>query len=163
MAEFNNFLSSLNTSAIVITVTNPSNFSCSVNFALLTLDMIYYYKDNIRFMIFVCPSPVCTHLNVTNHMELHFFARDGTQKGKLGNDLTPTQYLEKANELVDPSLRNSYVEIRKKVENECKALSPEESEDQSEPLFGILYPSQIPKMEQEMNAVLKSTCPHLFD
>lgn len=97
---------------------------------------------------------------------MHFYASDGQHKAILTDGLAPEEYVEKANELVEPTLRKSYEDIRKKVESDCKGLR----QGERSLIFEVVQPEDLAELhgkmvirtEKKVEDLYMATCPHLF-
>lgn len=157
MSTFDDKLTSRNSSTIVLTQWYTPDALCSFKNLMMLMELVYSYKANINFMVAPCPSRICTRLSASSNNELHYFGRDGKLRAKLTGGLTANEYVEKANDLVDPSLHKSYVDIRKSIDDDCK---------DRESQIGKVYPAdleQIPAVVGVLKVAYKAMCPHLFD
>lgn len=134
---------------------------CLLPHVLLFGDIVYYYQPYVHFAIIECPSAVCSHFNMTSNIGLYFYNKDGKQKGHLTDGLTPDEYVEKANQLIDPALHTTYKDIRKQVEQDCRGYPDPE----------IWYPSNVTEMSRQwsvwdeirMKTIYQMSCTHLFN
>lgn len=109
----------VSTIVLALSLSDYNKLTDNINkllFAEFVMQFYHYYGSVIKVIPMACPSPICTHLNVTTRFEMHFFASGGTHQGALKEGLKPDDYIAKANEFIAPDLRKNYSGIRDKVD-----------------------------------------------